>query len=88
MASRDTDVEIDDAKNKLTSKASPRSPEEEKRHRIRIKRLARLSSDEIGEGPFEEGHMVHVESMGYGVIRWLGQFQRNNKLTAGIEFVS
>lgn len=78
------DVEVDDAK--LVSKPSPRSPEEEKRHRIRIKRLTRLSSDEIGEGPFEEGHMVHVKSMGYGVIKWLGQ--RNKGLIAGIEFVS
>ena len=66
----------------------PMSPEDLKRERIRIKRLARLSADETGEGPFEEGDMVHVESLGYGVVKWLGFLKlKRDSLIAGVEFV-
>ena len=66
----------------------PMSPEDQKREKIRIKRLARLSADETGEGPFEEGDMVHVESLGYGVVKWLGFLKlKKDSLIAGVEFV-
>ena len=84
MADKDMeDVEID----RLTN--SPRSPEDDARHKIRIKRLCKFEADKIGEGPFDVGHMVRVESLGYGVVKWIGIiFLGTDKLTAGIEFVS
>lgn len=81
------DVEIDEAKMKPVPKPSPKSPEDDTRHRIRVKRLVRLVADETREDPFEVGRMVHVESIGNGVVKWIGLFPRTDKLIAGIEFV-
>ena len=90
------DVEVDDGKKQFPSKPIAMSPEDKERQRIRIKRLARLKSDQTGQGPFEEGDMVMVDKIGYGVVKWLGQFITKSpsnrsavdKLIAGIEFVS
>ena len=67
-----------------------KSPEEERRHADRVKRLARLSSDKTHEGPFGEGSVVKVDKVGCGVVRWLGIVKSGNSelLSAGIEFVS
>ena len=85
-AEEDTrDVEPDEARTKLIPQPALLSPEDEKRRKIRIKRLARFSSDNTGEKPIEEGDMVMVDSLGYGVVKWLGELKK--QLIAGIEFV-
>ena len=78
----------DTAKDKAMKKKPILASPEDERQKIRIKRLARLVSNETGEGPFEEGDLVHVEPFGYGVMKWLGNMEKNDKLVAGIEFVS
>jgi hypothetical protein len=80
----DLEVEVDEAKKK----SSPASPPDDMRHKTRMKRLAKFESDKTGQGPFEEGSMVQVDSFGCGVVKWIGVYPKTDKLTAGIEFVS
>lgn len=82
---------MDDGRKNLPSQPIAMSPEDIQRQKIRVKRLARLLSDQTGQGPFEEGDLVMVDKFGYGVVKWLGQLSMkkstSGKLIAGIEFV-
>ena len=93
------DIEVDEGKKGQPSQPIPVSPEvpvspeDSQRQKVRIKRLARLLSDQTGQGPFEEGDLVTVDKLGFGVVKWLGQLSgkseksASGKLIAGIEFV-
>lgn len=76
-------------KPEAKSKSPPMSPEDKLRHELRLKRLARLSSDKTGEASsYGEGSMVKVDSLGYGVVRCLKEMKtKSGHLIAGIEFV-
>ncbi len=83
----DGDTEIDKAIKPAASKSVSISPVEKERELIRKKRLIRLESDRTGQERFEEGDLVMVDKLGYGVIKWIGELAAG-KMSAGIEFVS